>query len=124
MNEPPDRDRRKHERYELKRSVRAESAGQEAEGRVRDISASGVALNIDLNLSNNDFVQLHIDTVGDVQGRVARTFEGGIAIAFDDGGVPNRLLDAFEAMKQEEKKDVGGKETDLLLKAFENLDRD
>ncbi len=124
MNEPPDRDRRKCERYELKEPVRVETGGREAEGRVRDISASGVALNIGLNLNNDDFVQLHIDTVGDVQGRVARTFEGGVAIAFDAGGVPNRLLDAFSTMKQEESKGGVSKEIGLLLKAFENLDRD
>ncbi len=124
MTEPPDRDRRKCERYELKKSVRAETGGREVEGHVRDISASGVALNIDLNLNNDDFVQLHINNVGDVQGRVTRTFEGGFAVEFDDGGAPSRLIDAFDTMKQKEERGAASKEIDLLLKAFENIEHD
>ncbi len=57
------------------------------EGEVDNISASGVAVKYQpdslFNIENDQFAELQIESIGNVSGRVARTYENGFAVAFD-----------------------------------------
>ena len=51
---------------------------------VRDISASGVALNVETPYENGAFVQVHIEGMGKIRGNVIRAYEGGVAVRFQN----------------------------------------
>lgn len=58
--------------------------GETVEATIEDVSATGVALNVETPYDNGTFVQVHIEGFGRVAGSVARVYEGGVAIAFED----------------------------------------
>ena len=73
--------------YEKTVRLRASHRGrfeESPEGTVRDVSLTGVALNISTNVANGQFVEMHIEGVGSISGSVARTYNGGAAVHFDD----------------------------------------
>lgn len=58
--------------------------GTEAPARIQDISESGVALVGEApKLSNEQFLDLHVEGYDRLQGRVVRKFQGGYAVQFD-----------------------------------------
>ena len=69
-------------------------AGDLVEGTVNDVSLSGVALNISTNVANGQFVEMHIEGVGSVTGNVARTYQGGAAVHFDEDEETRRRVAA------------------------------
>lgn len=76
-------DARRHQRYPLRKKVRAKTAGREFQGEVKDISGSGAALTADINLENNQFVELHVEHLDPLPGHIVRTYEKGFAVKFD-----------------------------------------
>ncbi len=88
-----DRDRRRHHRTAITRPVRAKSGAQEHLGATKDISVGGAALELDGKLEDEDLVELDIENMSPVSGRVARWFDDGFAIEFDiDEDEEARLL--------------------------------
>ena len=78
-----DRDRRRHPRIAVSRPVRAKSGAREHRGATKDISGNGAALEIDAELEDENLVELDIEDMSRVSGRVARWFDDGFAIEFD-----------------------------------------
>lgn len=76
-------DKRRHRRHGLQKNVRLEVDGEVVVGETYDISLSGVSVLSDTHLSNDAFVQMHIDTVGEMTGHVVRETDGGFAVEFD-----------------------------------------
>ena len=75
-------DKRCHPRYPLDGRVRARYGGEEREGRLMDVSGGGALLDIDTPLGNDLFVELHLNGLGRIPGRVVRGHENEIAIKF------------------------------------------
>ena len=59
--------------------------GEKIEGMVMDISPSGAGLSVAKPIDNYAFVELHLEGLGTVPGRVARNFASGIGVEFDLG---------------------------------------
>jgi hypothetical protein len=80
-----DEDTRRYPRIVAPGNVRAtirDADGHEHEVGVADISAGGAGLVVDGAFGNSDFVNLHMEGVGDIPARVARRFAEGIGIEF------------------------------------------
>ena len=75
-------DKRRHPRYSLDGRVRARYGEVEREGRLVDVSGGGALLDIDTPLDNDLFVELHLNELGRVPGRVVRGRENEIAVKF------------------------------------------
>ena len=86
-------ERRLDARIPYRRPTRAKVAKVEVEAELLDISGSGAALRSSVVLDNNTFVELHIEGVGDMEGRVARSYDGGFAIEFEVGGEQRQRLE-------------------------------
>lgn len=59
------------------------------EGEVENLSASGAAVRLGdggIVVDNGTFVDMHVEGLGRVRGNVARTYEGGFGLKFDDRG--------------------------------------
>jgi len=80
------------DRYAYPKRAKARTGDREAEGRVKDISVSGVALLIQTSVENGQFVELHIEGVGQVSGHVARVYEDGLAVQFDADAEKRRRI--------------------------------
>ena len=76
-------ERRVDARIRYRRPTRAKAAKVEVEAELLDISGSGAALRSTVLLDNDTFVELHIEGVGDLKGRVARSYDGGFAVKFE-----------------------------------------
>ena len=76
-------DKRLHPRHSLHKVVRVEVGGEVYEGETTDISLGGVSVMADTHLSNDAFVHMHIETIGEVSGQVVRSTDGGFAVKFD-----------------------------------------
>ncbi len=86
-------DKRRHQRVNVAKTVRAKSGDEEREGLVRDISAGGAALEIEADWEDGAFAEVDIDDLVSVSGHVTRTFDDGFAIEFDlDEEEEDRLL--------------------------------
>lgn len=99
--------RARDNRYSYDKPIRIQTGESEFEqrlalGTVRDVSMSGVAVSIDAALvENGQFVSMHIEGLGSVTGSVARVYEGGAAIAFDDDeDVRKRVAEAIRGLNQ------------------------
>ncbi len=81
---------RRFERTQYPKRFRARVNNKDIEGVVKDISESGVALEVPpdslVNIQNDLFAELQIEGLGDISGRVARSYEDGFAVAFSDHG--------------------------------------
>ena len=76
-------EKRRHPRYSVDKAVRAVSRGRVRKGRVTDISASGAAIQSDEPFDSTDPVDLEIEDMKDVSGKVARTLDDGFAVEFE-----------------------------------------
>lgn len=79
-------DLRQYRRYAARKPLRALVEGVDDRMEIRDVSAGGAALKAPdghVKMDNNQFVELHLDSVGELSGRVVRTYEGGAAVQFD-----------------------------------------
>ena len=78
-----DLEKRQHQRHLLKKKVRIEVDGQVFDGETNDISEGGVSIDAPNSLSNDAFVTMHIENIGDMSGRVVRNGNDKIAVKFD-----------------------------------------
>ena len=78
---------RRYPRYADNRKVRvkggADGSAWDQEGTLDDISGSGASLQINVQVHNNAFVDMHVQGVGHVRGNVVRAYDGGAAVSFD-----------------------------------------
>lgn len=70
-------------RHQLHKQVRVEVDGEVVVGKTADISLGGVSVVGENHLSNDDFVHMHIETIGEMSGHVVRTGNKGFAVKFD-----------------------------------------
>jgi len=121
------KEKRRHERHPLARDVRIEINGETIIGETRDISLSGVAIDGINTLGNDQFVQMHIENIGDMSGHVVRRFDDGFAVEFDPIEEERLRLEAkLKAMfagdtKPEETPDETERERRLLEKEFKTM---
>ncbi len=99
-------DKRLHPRHSLHKNVRVEVDGVVYEGETSDISLGGVSVVADTNLSNDAFVHMHIETIGEMTGHVVRSTEGGFAVKFDP------IKEEKDRLEQHLKSMFGNDETD------------
>ena len=81
-------DVRRYPRQGMPENVRVTitgEGGKKTEGMVMDISPGGAGLRVDQPIDNNAFVELHMEGMRTVPGRVARNFASGIGVEFDLG---------------------------------------
>ena len=77
----------RHRRFEPPKAIPAELEADDADlvkATIRDISASGVALDMETPFDNGTFVQVHIEGMGRMSGNVIRGYEGGMAVVFEN----------------------------------------
>ena len=86
-------ERRLDARIPYRRPTRAKAAKVEVEAELLDISGSGAALQSSVVLDNDTFVELHIEGVGNMEGRVARSYDGGFAVKFEVGAEQRQRLE-------------------------------
>lgn len=79
-----DNEHRRHARIRISSKVSAVQENETYQGRVKDISLSGAAVEMEGDLDDEHLVELHIDDLADLTGHVSRTLEDGFAFAFDD----------------------------------------
>ena len=85
-DKPPEQ--RRHERVPLPEDFRAtlrDKDGVERNVTVKDLSDAGAGLIVDGAFENDFFVELHMEGMGRIQGKVARKFVEGIGVEFDFG---------------------------------------
>jgi len=75
----------RYERHALKKRVDVTtSSGETFSAETRDVSRSGMAVSLSTPvMENGQFLELHAEGLGEVTGRVARTYDGGAAIQFE-----------------------------------------
>lgn len=75
----------RHERYTYKKRVEVTTgSGDRFETESSDVSVSGMALSLNAPLMDNgQFVELHAEGLGNMSGKVARTYDGGAAVQFE-----------------------------------------
>ena len=76
--------KRRHPRHRIEKSVRAKAGNREGAGKTRDISASGAALDVDMELEEDELIELDIEDVGFMASQVARPLDDGFAVRFVD----------------------------------------
>ena len=92
-------DQRRHPRIAFKRNVQTRSKNARQNGSLKDISASGAAISVDLDVEKNDMVEIDIEDMSPLSGRVARSFDDGIAVEFDlEEDEEERLLAEMTAL--------------------------
>lgn len=81
-------ERRRHRRHAIVRKVRTRHNSKEHEGRTKDISAGGIAIEPHVDMGSGDAVEVDIDDLGVFSGMVARATGDGdsFAITFDADG--------------------------------------
>jgi hypothetical protein len=75
-------DKRRHPRYSFKGRVQARVGEVEHEGRLKDVSGGGALLDDIKPLENDLFVELHLEGLGRLPGRVVRGRENEVAVKF------------------------------------------
>lgn len=74
---------RRHPRVSIRSAVRAVQDDSTYEGRIKDISVGGAAVQMEGDLDDERMVELHIEDLARVTGQVARPLEDGFAFTFD-----------------------------------------
>ncbi len=100
-------EKRRHTRHPIDRAVNGVSGGNKHQGRVKDISASGASIQTEADLDEDELVDLEIEDMEELSGKVARSLDDGYAVEFDlDGDDAEYLLDEIaslnDAIRQEE----------------------
>ncbi len=81
--------RNRSRRFAVDLEASVEANGIEAPVRIQDISESGAAVLGDApDMTNEQFLDLHIEGYNRLQGRVVRQFVGGYALQFDGDSGP------------------------------------
>lgn len=81
---PPEQ--RRYKRLDLPADTRAvlkDAGGNELDVGVMDLSGGGAGLSTDVPFENNAFVELHIEGMEPIPGRVARKYDEGMGVEFD-----------------------------------------
>ena len=79
----PGRERRKAKRFKYSTEAKFLLRGDcESVGRVLDVSEGGIALFTDAEAAEGDEIVVYPEGLGRLQGKVVRTFKGGVGIAF------------------------------------------
>ncbi len=90
-------ERRRHPRVTITKRVSARDNVQAFDGTLKDISASGAAIEVAAEFKDDFPVDLEIEDMGRYSGRVARSFEDGLAVNFDlDEEDEARLISELE----------------------------
>ncbi|MBT4933085.1 MAG: PilZ domain-containing protein [Rhodospirillaceae bacterium] len=76
-------EKRQFPRHELHKNVRIEIGNEVIVGETSDISQGGVSVVAENHLSNDAFVHMHIETIGEMTGHVVRTSDDSFAVRFD-----------------------------------------
>ena len=77
-------DQRKYERTQINLTIRfVAPGGEETTGRLIDISAGGLAMQTDAPAKVGDQIIAYPEGLGRLIGKVARVFDGGLAIEFE-----------------------------------------
>lgn len=79
---PGGRERRKHPRYEIRKSIRIHADGRVLEGTLRDISVGGAAVELRAEIPDGSEARMDIEELGDYPGRVVRRI-GKDVVAFE-----------------------------------------
>jgi len=91
-----DRDRRRHERVQIKRNVTVRNGAESHEGALVDISSSGAAISIEednYTIEEDQDLELDMEDFGVLTGNVVRTLDEGFAMTFDlDESSEDRLI--------------------------------
>ena len=87
-------EKRRHQRYRVRKGARTKSAGADHEGALRDISASGAAIEPSVELESGTPVEVDIEDFGTFTARVTRTPDEDLfAVEFDmDEEEEDRLI--------------------------------
>lgn len=89
---------RREPRYPYPRKAGVHAPGGSFAGQVRDVSATGIAVNLSTDtpalIENGQFVDMHVEGMGQVRGQVARTYDGGFAARIDAGEEDRRRIAA------------------------------
>ncbi len=87
---------RKHKRVPIDKAVRAVQRDTSYNGRLKDISRGGAAVQMDGALDDESLVELHFENMAMISGQLARPLDDGFALAFelddDDDSVLDDLL--------------------------------
>lgn len=75
---------RRHPRHPINKAVKAKSGNRQGTGVTRDISASGAAIDFDMEVAENELLELDIEDVGYMASQVARPLDDGFAVRFVD----------------------------------------
>jgi len=94
-------DGRRYTRYPMDTKVRAVAGAKTFDAQLKDVSASGAAIAVapqEMALfENNQFVDLHMEGVGQRRGNIVRSLPGGYALEFDeDEREKERIADELE----------------------------
>ncbi|MBC8242246.1 MAG: PilZ domain-containing protein [Alphaproteobacteria bacterium] len=75
----------RHERFSFKERVEVTTpSGERFQTESQDVSRSGISLSVNAPfMQNGQFLELHAEGLGNVSGKVARTYIGGAAVQFD-----------------------------------------
>ena len=94
-------EKRRHPRYTTDKAVRTVSKGRVRKGRLKDISASGAAIQSDEPFEDTDPVEIEIEDMADKSGKVARQIDDGFAVEFDvDEEGKDDLLDELSEIER------------------------
>jgi len=79
-------------RFEVEAEATIESQGEVSATKLRDISETGASLLGSAPVLTNDlFVELHLEGQRSLRAEVVREFEGGYAVKFDNAGARGTL---------------------------------
>jgi hypothetical protein len=95
-------------RYAIPKPVSITTGEQTHKGGILDISASGAAIRLDVQLEDGTRVDLLIKDMGQVAAHVSRKFADGVAVEFDtDPAKEAAFLDALAQAIDAARRDAG-----------------
>jgi len=119
LSDEGEKEKRRFRRQPMDERVLVELDGETIEGNSRNISAGGISITSKTNIPNDTFVQLHIDSVGDVEGRVVRSHDDGFAVEFD--AVSRESIHLEDKLKQMFADLDPDSERDKMEEKFKNM---
>ena len=101
MDEP---EQRRHVRVKVDKPVKLRNESGEHDGQLVDISYSGAAVNAEsLDLDDDNHVELESEDFGRLSGEVVRSFDDGVALAFDmDDDAKSQLVEEISGLRSGE----------------------
>ena len=95
MTDSPEKEKRRLTRFPVARTVRTRAAEREHEGRIKDISGSGAAIEPAAQFAAGEEVEVEIEDLGVFPGQVSRTPDDDLfAVSFDiDEAGEDELVD-------------------------------